>query len=470
LNINLVEMAFQDRIFEYARDTNQINRSYAARAFTSFSDFPDKEKAWTVLEALSEDKDSVVRQNAARAFRSFSDFPDKEKAWTVLEALSEDKDGVVRQNAAFAFQTSFSDFPDKEKAWTLLEALSEDKNSVVRQNAAFAFTSFSDFPDKEKAWTLLEALSEDKNSVVRQNAAVAFTSFSDFPDKEKAWTVLEALSEDKNGMVRRNAVFVFHSIYDKFSYKEELSKIALKLTEDKSRGVKAASNFSLARIYIYKALKAETEQEFKEIYNEAIKFFEIAYNLVDWDTTKFCFNVHSLFYGILIGDVNNVDDIRNNINLWKDRPIKSEERQHLLEILESLGNVLEETLIAKEKGGNAWEFRKKILPYCNKTDELIDSLKHEGIKKIATKARLQVEEDYYKTVNRLLKNVNDLIDEPEPEPEHLEKQLFPIIREYCELITEPIIRDKIKLDINEIQAERNREIRIKLGLRLLKET
>lgn len=263
--------------------------------------------------------------------------------------------------------------------------------------------------------------------------------------------------------------FCFHPIYDKFSYKEELLKIALKLTEDQSRGVKAVSNYSLAKIYIYKALKAETEQEFKEIYNEAIKFFEIAYNLIDWDITKFCFNVHSLFYRILIGDVNNVDDIRNNINLWKDRPIKSEERQHLLEILESLGNVLEETLIAKEKGGNAWEFRKKILPYCNKADELIDSLKHEGIKKIATKARVQVKEDYYKTINRLLKNVNSLIDEPEPEPEHLEKQLFPIIREYCELITEPIIRDKIKLDINEIQAERNREIRIKLGLRLLKD-
>ena len=107
------------------------------------------------------------------------------------------------------------------------------------------------------------------------------------------------------------------------------------------------------------------------------------------------------------------------------------------------------------------------MPYCNKADELIDSLKHEGIKKIATKARVQVKEDYYKTINRLLKNVNSLIDEPEPE--HLEKQLFPIIREYCELITEPIIRDKIKLDINEIQAERNREIRIKLGLRLLKD-
>ncbi|CAD6492555.1 MAG: hypothetical protein DIAAKJNI_00326 [Candidatus Argoarchaeum ethanivorans] len=134
-------------------------------------------------------------------------------------------------------------------------------------------------------------------------------------------------------------------------------------------------------------------------------------------------------------------------------------------ILESLGNVLAESLIAKRRGEDVWEYKDRVLPYCNQADELIKELKHEGMKEIATKAKIQVGDEYFKTIDILLNKVNNLLNEPE----HLEKQLFPIIREFCELISEPIIREKIKLDISEIRRERNKEVRIKLGWRILKD-
>jgi len=50
------------------------------------------------------------------------------------------------------------------------------------------------------------------------------------------------------------------------------------------------------------------------------------------------------YYKILSGDLKNVEDIRNNISLLKNKSTKTKERKYLLEILESLGNVLEESL------------------------------------------------------------------------------------------------------------------------------
>ena len=378
--------------------------------------------------------------------------------------LAKDINPKNRRYAAYAF-TSFSDFPDKERAWEDLHRLTEDDDRIVRQNAARAFTSFSDFPDKEKAWEDLHRLTEDDDRIVRQNAARAFTSFSDFPDKEKAWEDLHRLTGDENSVVRQNAAYVFHFAYDKVSQKDELLERLFKLTEDKSNRVKAASYYSLAKIYVHESLKAGTKHEFEENYNEAIKFFEKAYSSQRWDTVNFCFTVHGLFYKILTGDVKSVDEIQNSISLWKNKPAKSEERQHLLEILESLGNVLEESLIAKRHGEDVWGYKDKVLPYCNRADESIKELKHEGIREIATKAKIHVEDEYSKTIDILLNKVNKLLNEPE----YVEKQLFPIIREYCELITEPAIREKIKLDISEIQREKNGEVRIKLGLRLLKD-
>ncbi len=163
------------------------------------------------------------------------------------------------------------------------------------------------------------------------------------------------------------------------------------------------------------------------------------------------------------GDIKNVEDIRNNISRLRNIPAKSEERRYLLEILESLGNVLEESLIANKSGKDAWRYREKVLPFCNRADEFIPKLKHHGIRKIAIKVKSKVEEEYLKTIE-LLDKVNFLINTPEL----LEKQFLPTLKLFCERFPEPEIRDKIKQDLKMIQNESDANIRIKLETQQLK--
>ena len=392
---------------------------------------------------ITEDEDSIVRQNAAYPFRNFSDFPDKEVAWADLHRLTEDENSIVRQNAVVAFQKSFSYFPDKEVAWADLHRLTEDEDSIVRQNAAYAFRNFSDFPDKEVAWADLHRLTEDEDSIVRQNAALAFRNFSDFPDKENAWADLHRLTEDENSIVRQNTAFILSRIYEKVSDKGKIFEWLSILVNDESFNVKALSNYSIAKIYVYKSLEGSTEQEFIENYIKAIQFFKNAYDIRNkWNITEFCFTIHNLFYRILIGDIKNAEEIRNKIILLENRSLKSDDYQYLLDILDSLGNVLEESLIAKNSGENVWRYREKVLPHCTRVDELIESLSHQGIGKIAKKAREQVEKEYLKTIN-LLNKINKLIDNPNL----IENQLIPTIHEFCELISNPVIKDKVKQDL-----------------------
>ncbi|MFA4935322.1 MAG: HEAT repeat domain-containing protein [Candidatus Methanoperedens sp.] len=455
-------MVYQDKISELSKDTNIKNRRYAAHVFRYFPDFPDKKEAWADLHRLTQDEDSIVRQKAAHVFRYFPDFPDKKEAWADLHRLTQDEDSVVRQTTAFAFRL-FSDFPDKREAWADLHRLTQDDDSIVRQNAARAFISFSDFPDKKEAWADLHRLTQDEDSIVRQNAAVAFTSFSDFPDKREAWADLHRLTQDEDSVVRQNTAFIIHPIYEKVPQKEKLLEWLSNLKEDSSNRVRAASYYSLARIYVYESLKVGTEQGFNENYNKAIQFFKEAYSYQQWNITEFCFTVHSLFYKILSGDIENVDDIRKNISRLKNRHGKSEERKYLIEFVESLGNVLEESLIAKKSGKDAWKYREKVLPICNRMDELIKILKHQGIREIAKKAKDKVEDEYSNTV-KLLNKVNYLINTPE----QLEEQFLPTLKGFCELFPEPEIRDKIKQDLNNIQKESDPNIRIRLEIQQLK--
>ncbi len=336
--------------------------------------------------------------------------------------------------------------------------LAIDNNLKNRRHAAFVFRHFYRFPDKEKAWNVFQRLAEDEDSIVRQNAAIAFTSFSDFPDKEKAWNALQRLTEDEKSTVRQNAAFAFHSAYTKVIQKEKLLDLLFSLTGDRSNQVKAAAYYSLARIYVYESSKIDSKQLFVEKYNKAIYFFEKSYNITNWDKPKFCFTIHSLFHKILIGDVKNVDDIKKSINQWKSKP-KSDERHNLLEILNVLSDILEESLIAKENGEDAWMYKKKIIPFCDQAEEYIEALKHEGMKEIATKAKGKIEDDYFDTINILLNKVNNSLSDPKLLNE---EQFIRIAEDFCELIHEPIICERINQNILEIKEEKDKRSRDKL--------
>jgi tetratricopeptide (TPR) repeat protein len=146
------------------------------------------------------------------------------------------------------------------------------------------------------------------------------------------------LTQDDYFGVRQGVAFVFHCIYEKAPQKDEIIALLSKLAEDNSNNVKAMSNYSLARIYVHESSKAQSEQEFINDYNKAIEFFKKAYDYRQWDITEFCFTIHSVFNKILNGDIKNTDEIKRNISQLRDISAKSEERQYLLEIVESLGN------------------------------------------------------------------------------------------------------------------------------------
>ena len=201
-----------------------------------------------------------------------------------------------------------------------------------------------------------------------------------------------------------------------------------------------------------------------------MQFFEKAYASSPWISINFCFTIHTLFHKILNGDVKTVDEIRDNVNKLKEKTDYSEERQNLLEVLESLGDILEESLIAKEHGEDVRKYQVKILPFCDKADDLIKSLKHEGIRGIATKAKEQVEDEYLKTIGVLYNKINTLIDKAELWEENVEKdEIIPLARVYCELIKEPDVREKYKMVIEEVKKEKDAYTRRKLALQMLKD-
>src|SRR5690606_32583382 len=90
-------------------------------------------------------------------------------------------------------------------------------------------------------WDDLHRLTSDEDIDVRSSAALALGSaFSHVPDKQQAWDYLH------------------------------------RLTSDEDRSVRSSSNYSLARVSIFMASQAETDEDYKRELENAIEFFEIA--------------------------------------------------------------------------------------------------------------------------------------------------------------------------------------------------
>ena len=277
------------------------------------------------------------------------------------------------------------------------------------------------------------------------------------------------LTKDRKTIVRLNITFCLNRVYET-SYQEKIFELLNILTVDRSGGVKAIAYYSLARIYVYESSKTDDKQLFDKNYEKAMQFFEKAYASTHWISINFCFTIHGLFHKIINGDVKTVDEIRDNVSKLKNNNASSEERQNLLDVLESLGDILEESLIAKEQGEDARKYQEKILPFCNKADDLIKSLKHEGIRGIAIKAKEQVEDEYFKTIGVLYNKINTLIDKPELWDENVEDdEIIPLVMDYCELINEPDVREKYKMEIQQVKKEKDPYTRHKLALQMLKD-
>ena len=109
-----------------------------------FSLVPDKEKAWSDLHFLIQDKDANVRRGAAFAIgAAFSLIPDKNQAWQDLIRLAQDKDERVRLYATSAIEAAADEFENSVKVRMALssfmsEISKEDLYNLIRQFLEFA--------------------------------------------------------------------------------------------------------------------------------------------------------------------------------------------------------------------------------------------------------------------------------------------------------------------------------------------
>ncbi|MFY9338571.1 MAG: HEAT repeat domain-containing protein [Methanosarcina flavescens] len=197
---------------------------------------------------------------------------------------------------------------------------------------------FSFMPDKQQAWDDLHRLTSDEDIDVRSSAALALGSaFSHVPDKQQAWDYLH------------------------------------RLTSDEDRSVRSSSNYSLARVSIFMASQAETDEDYKRELENAIEFFEIASKEAKYyNPAQFCLLFYRSFYTVIFKkqeareEVNRyLEEAKSAIKGSESKELLSEAVQNLAEALKEVHNL--ENLDLKAKKVELYFYRK----YCDSVSEIM---------------------------------------------------------------------------------------------------
>ncbi|AKB12157.1 HEAT repeat [Methanosarcina thermophila] len=250
------------------------------------------------------------------------------------------KDPKERIHALEQLENFFSLIPDKQQAWDDLHRLTSDEDSDVRFSAAKALGSaFSQVPDKQQAWEDLHRLTSDEDTLVRRWAAEALGSaFSHVPDKQQAWDDLHRLTSDEDSDVR--------------SY----------------------SNYSLARVSIFMASQAETDEDYKKELEKAIEFFEIAAKeaYYFYNPAQFCLPFYRSFHTIIFKKQEAREEVNRYLEEAKSAIKGSESKKLLFEAVQNLAEALKEVhnlenLDLEAKKGELNFYRK----YCDRAAELM---------------------------------------------------------------------------------------------------
>ena len=107
------------------------------------------------------------------------------------------------------------------------------------------------------------------------------SDFADLPDREEAWEDLYKLTQDEDWAVRSKAALALGSAFQHIPDKEAAWEDLIKLTQDEDSGVRSHSYYSIGRINILEASKAN-ENEIKkyldtadiEEYNKSVEAYE----------------------------------------------------------------------------------------------------------------------------------------------------------------------------------------------------
>ncbi|KAF5417603.1 MAG: hypothetical protein C5S48_00110 [Candidatus Methanogaster sp.] len=315
-------------------------RDAAEQLSVNFADLPDKDEAWKDLIRLTGYEDSYLILRAVDALGSaFRYVPDKDEAWKDLHRLTRNEDSFVRWRATVALGSAFQHVPDKDAAWKDLHRLTWDANGDVRSGAADVLGSaFQYVPDKDAVWKDLIRLTRDEDTFVQWRAADALgTAFQHVPDKDVAWEDLHRLTGDKNNNVR------------------------------------AYANHLLGRVSIFKATKAESEDDFESELKNAIDFFERSSKEATYynNPSSFCLPFYRSFYAITFEKTEYGSEVQRYLSEAKNASEGSKNKETLLEAVENLANALTEAHKAIDFGAMKSDLNA-CMRYCDRAADLID--------------------------------------------------------------------------------------------------
>jgi HEAT repeat protein len=291
------------------------------------------------------------REERIQALKQFKNFfpsmPDKQQAWNDLHRLTNDEDSFVRYAAASTLGSAFSQVPDKQQAWKNLVEPMYDENSGVESNAAMALgLIFSHVPDKQQAWDDLYRLTQDEEIIVRLRASFNLGSvFSHVPDKQRAWDDLHRLTYDEDNYVRSGATFSIGSVFSQLPDKQQALSDLYRLTKDQYRSVRTFANNSLGKVSIYKASKAENEEDYKKELENAIEYFEESIN-ISYDKwycqPKFCLLFYRSFHTIIFKRLEAKEEVERYLEEVKSEIEGSKSKELLFEAVIYLAEALNE--------------------------------------------------------------------------------------------------------------------------------
>jgi len=370
----------QDEIHRMAQSEKAETRNSVVYMLHSrFSDFPDKEQAWSDLIGLTQDMNSETRRAAVNGLHLvFSHVPNKNHAWSNLIRLTQDEDIHVRWSIAYTLGTVFPHIPDKEQAWTDLHQLTLDKNIDVKWGVLDVLGSaFSHIPNKEQAWADLHQLAQDKDSGVRWGVADAICSaFSYIPDKDQAWDDLFRLTQDKDIGVRMRATDALGSALPNIPDKKQAWNELILLTEDENIEVRVYAYHSLGRVSVFRATVSKNEEVFKDELENALRFFEMASkeDLYFGNPASFCLPFYRSFYVITFKKHEAEAEVRNYLDQAGRAVGGSESKQKLLEAVENLSNALLDVKKMREMGLEAMRCDLNTYrQYCERASELLET-------------------------------------------------------------------------------------------------
>jgi hypothetical protein len=154
---------------------------------------------------------------------------------------------------------------------------------------------------------------------------------------------------------------------------EQVLEKLRKLTHDPQKDVRAYANYSLGKIYVFKASRVENEEDYRKELEKAIGYFERSKKVSQMvNPSKFCLPFYRSFHTIIFKKQESIDEVNKYLIDAKVGIENSKSKELLFEAVENLANALKEV---QKLNGMDLEAKKSELnfyrKYCEQAAELM---------------------------------------------------------------------------------------------------